>query len=72
MTHRTVKLVDMEVTVGIAVDSDMTMEQITQWVSDAISAKLDAEREMEDWGGGECRVYPNGEHAYNPHLAGAR
>lgn len=54
-------LVDVELTIGLAVDNTMTPEEVIRWVSQAIEAKLDAEAEMEDWGGGRARVFYNGE-----------
>lgn len=69
---RQMKLVDIEATVSLAVDGDMTFTEIQKWIDDAISAKLDAERELEDWGGGIARVYPNGEACLEVHLTGAR
>lgn len=65
------KLVDIEATVSLAVDGTMTWDEIRTWINSAIEAKLDAERELEDWGGGTTRVYPNGEYCTEAHLASA-
>ena len=65
------KLVDVEVTIGFACDGALTWQEIKQFVEDAVQAKMDCAAELEDWGGGPCRFYPNGEGAVNAHLAGA-
>ena len=71
MTQRSIQLVDVECTASFACDSDVTMEEIRQFVADAISAKLDMAAEMADWGAGPQRFYYNGDCASDPYLAGA-
>jgi hypothetical protein len=71
MTDKPMQLVDVEVTVSFACDGDLTWEQIKQFAADAIAAKLDAEMELEQWGGGRSRFYYNGECATEAHLASA-
>lgn len=57
-----VQLVDIEVVVSFAIDpTKVTLEQARQFAADAISAKLDACLELEDWGGGQCNFFYNGE-----------
>lgn len=71
MAHAVMKMVDVEVTVSLAVDSSMTWDEIKAWVAQAIEAKIDTERELTDWGGGMTRVDPNGPYVTEAHIAGA-